>query len=90
MHIGYAWEIVGENDEVLTHFGKSVKQYGAQWYQYKELEEKLRFEEGCLVFSETESEIEKNAQNIHKIERFLDFLSHRPNCYCMRHSSKQE
>ena len=71
-------EIVNENDEVLTHFGKSVKQYGAQWYQYKELEEKLRFEEGCLVFSETESEIEKHSQNIHKIERVLDFLSHRP------------
>ena len=53
-------EIVNESDEVLTHFGKSVKQYGAQWYQYKELEEKLRFEEGCLVFSETESEIEKH------------------------------
>ena len=52
--------------------------YRAQGYQYKELEEKLRFEEGCLVFSETESEIEKHSQNIHKIERVLDFLSHRP------------
>ena len=53
-------EIVSESDEVLTHFGKSVKQYEAQWYQYKELEEKLQFEEGCLVFSDTESEIEKH------------------------------
>ena len=25
-------EIVSKNDEVLRHFGKSVKQYGAQWY----------------------------------------------------------
>ena len=37
-------EMVGENDKILTHFEKSVKQYGAQWYQYKELEEKLHFE----------------------------------------------
>ncbi|GFN78863.1 amine oxidase [Plakobranchus ocellatus] len=49
-----------------------------KWRQYQELEATLQHEEGCLVFSEAQSDIDEHAQNIHKIENLLSSLSYKP------------
>ncbi|GFO46595.1 amine oxidase [Plakobranchus ocellatus] len=45
--------------------------------QVQDLENKLQHEEGSLVFSETQSDIDKYAQNIHETEQLLSSISHK-------------
>ena len=54
-----------------------MKKYGSNWRQVQDLENKLQFEEGCLIFSETQSDIDKHAQNIHEIEQTLSSFPHK-------------
>ena len=58
--------IASQSETYLLPIPKTLKEYGSQWKEYLELEERLRFEEGCLVFSETQEEIDKYIQQIQK------------------------
>ena len=60
---------------VSDAMGQSLKKYGSQWRQVQDLEKKLQHEEGCLAFSEIETDINivnKHAHNIQSND-FLQF-----------------
>ena len=84
--------IACQSETYLLPLGKTLKEYGSQWKEYLELEERLRFEEGCLVFSETQEEIDKYTQQIQKTERHFIFDTQRTqtegraNCIIIRSS----
>ena len=67
-------EIATQRNEHLTSLGQSLKKYGSNWHQVQDFENKLQFEEGCLIFSETQSDIEKHAQNIHEQDQVQSLL----------------
>ena len=69
--------IACQSETYLLPLGKTLKEYGSQWKEYLEFEERLRFEGGCLVFSETQEEIDKYTQQIQKTERLISFLTHK-------------
>ena len=71
-------EIAGQEDQFLTDFGKVLKKYGANWKLWEELEQKIRFEQGCVVFSQTQSDIDKHTANLDMAQNALDDLTHIP------------
>ena len=70
-------EIATQRNEHLTSLGQSLKKYDSNWHQVQDLKNKLQLEEGCLIFSETQSDIVKHAQNIHEIEQTLSSFPHK-------------
>ena len=70
--------IAGQEDQFLTDFGKDLKKYGANWKLWEELEQKIRFEQGCVVFSQTQSDIDKHTANLDMAQNALDDLTHIP------------
>ena len=71
-------QIGTQHDEHLTPLGQSLKKYGSQWRQVQDLENKLQHEEGCLAFSEIETDsniVNKHAHNIQDIEQRLSSVS---------------
>ena len=69
-------QITNQKSEFLTPLGESVKTYGSHWQQLQELKNKHQIEEGCLVFSEEQSDIHRHSQTIENIEQRLSSLSH--------------
>ena len=69
-------QIANQKSEFLTPLGESVKTYGSHWHQLQELKNKHQIEEGCLVFSEGQSDIHRHSQTIENIEQRLSSLSH--------------
>ena len=69
-------QIANQKSEFLTPLGESVKTYGSHWHQLQELKNKHQIEEGCLVFSEEQSDIHRHSQTIENIEQRLSSLSH--------------
>ncbi|GFO41606.1 amine oxidase [Plakobranchus ocellatus] len=70
-------KIACQPNEFLLPLGILLKRYDSQWREAQELEEKLIFEEGCLAFSETQEDIDRYTQHIHKIEQLISFLVHK-------------
>ena len=56
--------------------GESVKTYGSHWHQLQALKNKHQIEEGCLIFSEGQSDIHRHSQTMENIEHRLSSLSH--------------
>ena len=70
-------KIACQLETYLLPLGKTLKEYGSQWKENLDLEERLRFQEGCLVFSESQEEINRYTQQIQKTERLVSFLTHK-------------
>ena len=73
-------QIATQHDEYLTSLGQSLKKYGSQWRQIQDLKNKLQHEEGCLAFSEIETDsniANKHAHNIQDIEQHLSSVSYK-------------
>ena len=73
-------QIATQHDKYLTPLGQSLKKYGSQWRQKQDLENKLQHEEGCLAFSEIETDsniVNKHAHNIQDIEQRLSSVSYK-------------
>ncbi|GFN74207.1 hypothetical protein PoB_000071300 [Plakobranchus ocellatus] len=69
-------KIMNQPEERLTELGRHVKRYGANWQKAQQLQERLEFEHGCLVFSETEEDIKKYTAQTQSTEHALSLLEH--------------
>ncbi|GFO11820.1 amine oxidase [Plakobranchus ocellatus] len=67
-------KITEQLDVHLTELGKTVKQYGAKWWQAQELQYRLEYEQGCLVFSERAEDIEMYKKQVESTEHTLPLL----------------
>ena len=73
-------KVASQPDTFLLPLGMLLKKYGAQWGRAYELQERLVYEEGCLGFSElndSQQQIDKYTQQIHKTESLISFLIHK-------------
>ncbi|GFO46704.1 amine oxidase [Plakobranchus ocellatus] len=73
-------KVACQPDDFLLPLGKLLKRYGSQWGRAYELQERLLYEEGCLGFSElseSQGQIDKYTQQIHKTEQLISFLMHK-------------
>ncbi|GFO40644.1 amine oxidase [Plakobranchus ocellatus] len=65
---------------VAKNHDDRLKRYWSQWGRAYELQERLLYEEGCLGFSElsdSQEQIDKYTQQIHKTENLISFLMHK-------------
>ena len=67
-------EITKQKDEHLTELGKTVTTYGDKWKQAQELNEKLKAEQGCFVFSDISGDKDKHWEEIDNTEERLTHL----------------
>ncbi|GFN93402.1 amine oxidase [Plakobranchus ocellatus] len=67
-------KITQQLDIHLTELGNIVKQYGAKWQQAQELQKRLEYEQGCLVFSERAEDVEIYKKQVESTEHTLSPL----------------
>ena len=63
--------------EHLTDLGSTLQRYGKEWQRVQYLQEKLEFEQSCLIFSETEEDKAKYQEEVNITEHSLSLITHK-------------